>query len=74
MKIIECTKCKGVGVIETKKNCTICNGTGNDPKRSGVRCANCIGWGVIGYFYPMCEDCNGKGYRDWVDEMRRPLI
>lgn len=28
-------------------------------------CDNCSGTG--------CSQCNEKGYRDWIDEMRRPL-
>jgi RecJ-like exonuclease len=71
MKIVECTKCRGFGVIEIRKECPVCKGTGS--KERGIRCANCIGWGYIGLFYPPCEDCNGKGFRDWIDEIRRPV-
>ena len=71
MKIVECTKCGGFGVIEIRKECPVCKGTGS--KERGIRCANCIGWGYIGLFYPPCEDCNGKGFRDWIDEIRRPV-
>ena len=28
-------------------------------------CDNCSGTG--------CEQCSGKGYRDWVDDIRRPI-
>jgi len=73
MKIVECDKCRGFGVIEMQRDCPICGGSGMNINERGTKCPNCIGWGYIGYFYLSCENCNGKGYRDWVDEIRRPL-
>ena len=30
----------------------------------------CSGFGLVEY--DRCDSCNGKGYRDWVDKIRKP--
>lgn len=69
----KCTKCNGSGIV-CSDPCPQCNGTGTDPKKPGVRCWMCMGWGIIKiHFLTRCENCNGKGFRDWVDNIRRPV-
>ena len=71
-RIEKCSKCKGTGETGSfQKQCHICNGTGKNEE--GTRCYNCIGWGFVGWVIIKCEACKGKGYRDWIDRIRRPI-
>lgn len=69
--MIKCKKCHGTGEDYIRKSCPVCKGTGGYDE--GVHCFNCLGWGYIGHFKTRCVECNGKGYRDWIDKIRRPV-
>ncbi len=70
-RIEQCKKCYGTGEDYIRKSCPVCEGTGSN--KDGTRCYNCIGWGYIGHFKTRCDKCNGKGYRDWIDIIRRSI-
>jgi DnaJ-class molecular chaperone len=65
----ECSYCRGFGWENTQDICKACNGYGNT--RKGV-CRKCGGTGGVRIYNIICPMCNGKGTRDWIDEMRRP--
>jgi len=68
----KCTQCNGKGFIGQDRSCPVCNGTGG--KEKGIRCYNCLGWGIITLGGDKrCPSCNGKGYQDWIDKIRRPV-
>ena len=57
-KAIDCPSCGGSGLMDTGGTCILCSGYGDYQTDEKARC-----W-----------ECNGKGFRDWVDEIRRPLF
>ncbi len=69
----ECSKCKGSGWIV--HYCPKCKGSGREDLDKGRDVMNlcwcCHGDGIIGNA-ERCKNCNGKGYIDWIDKMRRP--
>jgi DnaJ-class molecular chaperone len=72
----KCSVCSGVGFGVPP--CSRCNGIGDIPlyDRYGevvgyIGCTLCNGDGSGEQ--EDCKSCNGKGFRDWVDEIRRPI-
>ncbi|MEN6291208.1 MAG: hypothetical protein ABFD07_04215 [Methanobacterium sp.] len=62
-------RCNGNKVIIEKTNCPTCNGAGFT---NYSRCPQCLGDKYTSFHIKhICDKCNGKGYRDWIDEIRR---
>ena len=52
-KIIQCTKCKGVGLIKYDiKLCETCN---------GIKCIYCNSTGLEKMPWDLCDKCHGDG-------------
>jgi DnaJ-class molecular chaperone len=70
----ECSKCKGSGWIV--HYCPKCKGSGREDVNKGREvmnlCYYCHGDGTIGNS-KRCKNCSGKGYLDWIDQIRRPV-
>jgi len=73
-----CPMCNGIG-FSVNKNflCYQCGGSGNlrhIKTDCDQVCDVCNGTGLaINNDTLRCKYCNGKGYRDWIDEMVRPF-
>lgn len=52
-------------------SCSACQGIGFIEYHE--KCKNCKGSGLVNICKDSCGFCNGKGYRDWIDEIRRPI-
>jgi len=65
-RIFVCPICHGMGTIDSLVACNV-----DDSKRHLLNCI-CMGLGFVGK-KSMCNSCNGKGFRDWIDDVRRPL-
>ena len=67
-RVLVCPVCHGIGTLSEIVACDY----DTKPRNShSVNCV-CLGLGYIGK-RNICNICNGKGYRDWVDDIRRPL-
>ena len=64
-----CKKCFGTGKVERDVECPTCLNTGLIGGDENKQC-ECSGFGLVEY--DRCDSCNGKGYRDWVDKIRKP--
>jgi hypothetical protein len=71
MKNKKCDLCDGFGLHV--EYCTHCNGAGYlGTSYEDIRvCNKCAGSGLKNKSVE-CEGCNGKGYKDWIDQIRRP--
>lgn len=64
---------------ETGDICLKCRGFGKIPKRVMTHKTVGLGMNQRVFFewedvYEDCEICNGKGYRDWIDHVKRPVL
>ncbi len=68
----KCFECNGTGHIPYDFLCYNCGSNGfiKNHKTNTYTCVRCLCTGDVPS--EQCPCCSGKGYRDWIDKIRRP--